>query len=132
MLQGTTMGTIGPMSGDATVITGVNTSGIVRVNNLANLGAIATLSGPIGNWLTASARDANLVVFLIAFHLGGGLILTLLGVERLVRRTPGGLKLVAAGLLWTLCGVLQPLVLYLAIAGYLLWLAAVRCNRSLA
>ncbi len=37
MLQGATNGTIGPQGSDATFITGVNTAGSVRVNNLANL-----------------------------------------------------------------------------------------------
>jgi len=37
---GATNGTIGPQSGDATYIAGVNTSGAVRVNNLANFEAI--------------------------------------------------------------------------------------------
>ena len=36
-LQGATNGTIGPQAGDATVITGVNTAGTIRVNNLAAL-----------------------------------------------------------------------------------------------
>src|SRR6059058_2087189 len=35
MLQGATNGTIGPQAGDATVVSGVNTAGTVRVNNLA-------------------------------------------------------------------------------------------------
>ncbi|MBS1953249.1 MAG: hypothetical protein JST89_03630 [Cyanobacteria bacterium SZAS-4] len=36
-LQGATNGSIGPQGNDATVITGVNTAGTVRVNNVANL-----------------------------------------------------------------------------------------------
>ncbi len=43
MLQGATNGTIGPQGGDATVIQGVNTSGTVRVNNLANLEALLNI-----------------------------------------------------------------------------------------
>src|SRR5262245_41679158 len=39
-LQGATNGTIGPQGQDATVISGVNTAGTVRVNNLANLEAL--------------------------------------------------------------------------------------------
>jgi hypothetical protein len=38
-LQGAASGTIGPQGTDATVISGVNTAGTVRVNNLANLEA---------------------------------------------------------------------------------------------
>mgnify|MGYP000337831574 CR=1 FL=1 len=43
MLQGATNGTIGPQGGDATYITGVNTAGSVRVNNLANLEALMNI-----------------------------------------------------------------------------------------
>lgn len=42
-LQGATNGTIGPQGSDATVITGVNTGGTVRVNNLANLEALLNI-----------------------------------------------------------------------------------------
>ncbi len=155
MLQGATNGTIGPTSSDATIVSGVNTAGIVRVNNLANVESAAIFSGPIGNWLLASSRDANLfsgsssdsgssllglpewlvisfVVVLSVFHVGGGLALALFGLSRLVARTPGGLTLVAVGFFWTLCGMLAPPVLYLAIAGYFLWVAARRFKRSLA
>jgi hypothetical protein len=50
-LQGATNGTLGPQGEDAIVITGVNTAGTVRVNNLANL-------------------EAVLNVFFIAFEVG--------------------------------------------------------------
>ena len=43
MLQGATNGTIGPQGADATYITGVNTAGTVRVNNLANLEALLNI-----------------------------------------------------------------------------------------
>lgn len=39
-LQGANNGTIGPQGTDATFVTGVNTAGTVRVNNLANLEAL--------------------------------------------------------------------------------------------
>lgn len=39
-LQGATNGTIGPQGADATYVTGINTAGTVRVNNLANLEAL--------------------------------------------------------------------------------------------
>ena len=42
-LQGATNGTIGPQGSDATYITGVNTAGTVRVNNLANLEALLNI-----------------------------------------------------------------------------------------
>jgi len=43
MLSGATNGTIGPQGADATYITGVNTAGTVRVNNLANLEALLNI-----------------------------------------------------------------------------------------
>ena len=42
-LQGTQNGTIGPQGADATYVTGVNTAGTVRVNNLANLEALLNI-----------------------------------------------------------------------------------------
>lgn len=42
-LQGATNGTIGPQGGDVTYITGVNTAGTVRVNNMANLEAMLNI-----------------------------------------------------------------------------------------
>ncbi|HEY9790625.1 MAG TPA: VIT domain-containing protein [Candidatus Obscuribacterales bacterium] len=67
-LQGATNGTIGLQGADATTISGVNTAGTVRVNNLSNLESALNLvgyaAGPVGppavNWLVASSRDANL------------------------------------------------------------------------
>lgn len=43
MLQGATNGTIGPSGSDAVIISGVNTTGTVRVNNLANLEALLNI-----------------------------------------------------------------------------------------
>jgi hypothetical protein len=42
-LSGATNGTIGPQGTDATFVTGVNTAGTVRVNNLANLEALLNI-----------------------------------------------------------------------------------------
>ncbi|HEY9776731.1 MAG TPA: hypothetical protein V6C81_23410 [Planktothrix sp.] len=42
-LQGVTNGTIGPQGMDATIVTGINTAGTVRVNNLANLEALLNI-----------------------------------------------------------------------------------------
>jgi hypothetical protein len=42
-LVGATSGTIGPTGTDATYVTGVNTAGTVRVNNLANLEAMLNI-----------------------------------------------------------------------------------------
>lgn len=50
-LQGATSGTVGPQGYDATVISGVSTSGTVRVNNLANLEALLNQLASIGDWL---------------------------------------------------------------------------------
>jgi hypothetical protein len=43
MLQGATNGTLGPQGSDATMISGINTTGTVRVNNLANLEALINI-----------------------------------------------------------------------------------------
>ncbi len=42
-LSGATNGTLGPQGSDATYVTGVNTAGTVRVNNLANLEALLNI-----------------------------------------------------------------------------------------
>jgi hypothetical protein len=42
-MQGAVNGTIGPQGSDATYVTGVNTAGTVRVNNLANLEALLNI-----------------------------------------------------------------------------------------
>lgn len=65
-LQGATSGTVGPAGADATVVTGVNTAGTVRVNNLANLEALMNII-------------ANLCE--IGFALGGA-VLILHGIAR--------------------------------------------------
>lgn len=52
VLYGATYGTIGPMGGDATVMSGIYTSGSVRVNNLANLEATLNLVAAILDLLT--------------------------------------------------------------------------------
>ncbi len=43
MLQGASTGTIAPQGAQATFVTGVNTAGTVRVNNLANLEALLNI-----------------------------------------------------------------------------------------
>ena len=43
ILQGAQNATIGPQGADATIITGVNTAGTVRVNNLSNLEALLNI-----------------------------------------------------------------------------------------
>jgi hypothetical protein len=49
--SGATNGTIGPQGTDATYVTGVNTSGTVRVNNLANLEAMLNILANSGELL---------------------------------------------------------------------------------
>jgi len=64
-LQGATNGTVGPQGMDVTVISGVNTAGTVRVNNLANLEALMQIVTKLG----------SLVGFTIALNLLVGLFL---------------------------------------------------------
>jgi Ca-activated chloride channel family protein len=95
MLQGATNGTIGPAS-TATVITGINTSGTVRVNNLANLEAL----------LNIIANALNLVV------LGVGLGAIVCGMLRGAFGRNGALKLVLFGAIWLAVGLtFSPLLL---------------------
>jgi DNA-binding transcriptional regulator YdaS (Cro superfamily) len=47
-LQGVSNGTIGPQGSDVTYVTGVNTAGTVRVNNLANLEAMLNILANLG------------------------------------------------------------------------------------
>ncbi|HEY9784654.1 MAG TPA: hypothetical protein V6D17_04565 [Candidatus Obscuribacterales bacterium] len=47
-ISGATNGTVGPQGADATFITGVNTAGVVRVNNLANLEAMLNIFATLG------------------------------------------------------------------------------------
>src|ERR1700722_3257658 len=69
-LQGATNGTIGPQGNDATFVTGVNTAGTVRVNNLANLEAFLNIASNLaelggifaGVILAGSAFTANQVM----------------------------------------------------------------------
>lgn len=43
VLQASALGTIGPKGADTTIITGINTAGKVRVNNLANIEALLNI-----------------------------------------------------------------------------------------
>jgi len=63
-LQGATNGTVGPQGMDATVISGVNTAGTVRVNNLANLEALMQIVTKLGSLLGFTIA-VNLVVGLL-------------------------------------------------------------------
>ena len=65
-LAGATNGTIGPQGGDATVITGINTAGTVRVNNLANLEAMLNIMANLAEIL---GIGAGLYYFARAFML---------------------------------------------------------------
>jgi len=47
-LQGATNGTIGPQGADVTYVTGVNTAGTVRINNLANIEALLNILANLG------------------------------------------------------------------------------------
>jgi hypothetical protein len=60
-LQGATNGTVGPQSGDVTVVQGINTAGTVRVNNLANLEALLNI---IANLLEVGGCLAGFAILL--------------------------------------------------------------------
>jgi hypothetical protein len=99
-LQGATNGTIGAPANDATVISGVNTAGTVRVNNLANLEAML-------NIIANLAEIGSLIggAMLILFGLSrGGTVVELMGHE--IELTP--MKLMGIGLLVALIGLSVP------------------------
>jgi hypothetical protein len=58
-LQGATNGTIGPQGNDVTYVTGVNTAGTVRVNNLANLEALLNI---IANLAEMAGMTVGLII----------------------------------------------------------------------
>jgi len=92
VLQGATMGTIGPQGTDVTMIQGIMTAGTVRVNNLANLEAL----------LNILANTA-----LVLGHLVG--IWYLVKTIRLTVKTPGNvLGGTAKGLTFISVGLLSP------------------------
>jgi hypothetical protein len=63
-LSGATNGTIGPQGVDATYVTGVNTAGTVRVNNLANLEALLNI---VANLWEVGLMIGGAIIFLNAF-----------------------------------------------------------------
>ena len=79
-LSGATNGTIGPQGSDATYVTGVNTAGTVRVNNLANLEAMLNIfanSGELlcvlyGGYLIIASIFSTGKVSLFGMRLGRG------------------------------------------------------------
>jgi len=100
MLQGATNGTIGPQGNDATVISGINTAGTVRVNNLANLEALLNI---IANGME-----------ILGIAWGGPTIIS--GFMCMAARTSGALKRVLFGAAGTVGGLATP--------GVINWLVA--------
>jgi hypothetical protein len=62
--SGASNGTIGPQGYDATYVTGVNTAGTVRVNNLANLEALLNI---VANLWEVGLMIGGAIIFLNAF-----------------------------------------------------------------
>ncbi len=102
-LQGATNGTIGPQGTDATVITGINTAGTVRVNNLANLEAVLNIFANLGEMVGIAIG----AVLLIPGVLG-------IGLENPVKLSPHK-RAIIGGALMTL-GFLLP--------GFINWMVA--------
>lgn len=90
--QGTTNGTIGPKGSDATYVTGLNTAGTVRVNNLANMEA------------TMNVMSNGMEVLGIAW--GGPTII--MACMQMGAGAPDGWKRVMNGILAVLGGLAQP------------------------
>ena len=87
-----TNGSIGPQMDDATYVTGVNTSGTVRVNNLANLEAMVNL---FANGLE-----------ILAIAWGGPTMI--MGFMQIGNRTPGAMKKILFGATGVAIGLATP------------------------
>lgn len=66
-MQGATNGTIGPQGCDATVIEGINTAGTIRINNCANLEALANL---VANGLEILGLITGIIIMTTGFLAG--------------------------------------------------------------
>lgn len=88
-LQGATNGTIGPQGSDATYVTGVNTAGTVRVNNLANLEALLNIVAN-GMEILAIAWGGPTMIF--------GFMKMAAGTQDAVKKVAFGMAGVAGGL----------------------------------
>jgi len=77
-LQGATNGTIAPQGADATFVSGVNTAGTVRVNNLANLEALLNI---IANLSEIGCALIGLVIALHGFARREPLLTEIMGRE---------------------------------------------------
>jgi hypothetical protein len=115
MLQGATNGTIGPQGQDATVISGVNTAGTVRVNNLANLEAMLNVVANLGE-LGFLIAGVMMAIFAIRH---GSATATVLGRTITMTRFHS----VALGLTLTLIGLSLP--------GVINWLVAAARDTNL-
>lgn len=78
VLQGATNGSVGPQGTDATVISGVNTAGTVRVNNLANLEALLNI---IANLSEIGFALAGVLLILHGIARGGEVMVEVMGQE---------------------------------------------------
>lgn len=93
-LQGATNGTIGPQGTDVTYVTGVNTAGTVRINNLANLEALLNILTCVGQLIAIPAG------FILAIGGIAGRTFRKLNVSRAEQ--------IAIGLLLIVCGFALP------------------------
>ncbi len=98
-LQGATNGTIGPQGTDCTYVTGINTAGTVRVNNLANLEALLNI---IANMAEIGCALAGVALVINGAWKRAPLIAELAGCEVEVsagQRIAAGLGLIVLGLM---------------------------------
>lgn len=102
-LQGATNGTIAPQGSDATYITGVNTAGTVRVNNLANLEALINCLCNLSEIACLIYGGYLLLNSIFAIANGGTKT-----ADGKVKDTPGALKQLAYGAVVVLFGLMIP------------------------
>lgn len=107
-LQGATNGMIGPQGSDATFVTGVNTAGTVRVNNLARLEAILSLICFVLDWTIIVVGAAAIVS----------------GIKKARTKEGSGKGSIVWGVVWLALGyIFSPLLILMGAVSGLQWLA---------
>lgn len=102
-LQGATNGTIAPQGADATYITGVNTAGTVRINNLANLESLINMLANLGEILFIVYGGYVLLNSIFAIANGG-----IKTADEKVKDMPGAMSKLAFGALIIFFGISIP------------------------
>ena len=123
-LQGATNGTIGPQMDDSTFVTGVNTAGTVRINNLSALNLFDRFTRD-ANLFCDAAYDANpegtavlnaLTLICLCLCLPSGLSMIVFSVRESIRQGRNAKKLALLGTTLVAAGLIGPVAIFLGIA----------------